>query len=91
MKDFIQEDEGDNFMHEVHAEKADIMKKHIENLKNPYRDVIEMRELKRMSYKDISDKLNLNLSTVKSQIRNGRAILVRETKKEFDAIDEMLM
>jgi RNA polymerase sigma factor (sigma-70 family) len=78
-------------MHEIHAKKADIMKKHIENLKNPYRDVIEMRELKRMSYKDISDKLNLNLSTVKSQIRNGRAILVRETKKEFDAIDEMLM
>jgi len=91
MKDFIQEDEGDNFMHEVHAKKAEIMKKHIQNLKNPYRDVIEMRELKRMSYKDISDKLNLNLSTVKSQIRNGRAILVRETKKEFDAIDEMLM
>jgi DNA-directed RNA polymerase specialized sigma24 family protein len=50
-----------------------------------------MRELKRMSYRDISDTLNLNLSTVKSQIRNGRAILVRETKKEFDAIDEMLM
>lgn len=91
MKDFIQESESDNFMHEVHAKKADIMKKHIQNLKNPYRDVIEMRELKRMSYKDISDKLNLNLSTVKSQIRNGRAILVRETKKEFDAIDEMLM
>ena len=91
MKDFIQEDEGDNFMHEIHAKKADIMKKHIQNLKNPYRDVIEMRELKRMSYKDISDKLNLNLSTVKSQIRNGRAILVRETKREFDAIDEMLM
>lgn len=91
MKDFIQEDEGDNFMHEIHAKKADIMKKHIQNLKSPYRDVIEMRELKRMSYKDISDKLNLNLSTVKSQIRNGRAILVRETKREFDAIDEMLM
>jgi len=91
MKDFIQEDEGDNYIHEIHAKKADIMKKHIQNLKSPYRDVIEMRELKRMSYKDISDKLNLNLSTVKSQIRNGRAILVRETKKEFDAIDEMLM
>ncbi len=91
MKDFIQEDEGDNGVHEIHAKKAEIMKKHIKNLKNPYRDVIEMRELKRMSYKDISEKLNLNLSTVKSQIRNGRAILVRETKKEFDAIDEMFM
>jgi RNA polymerase sigma-70 factor (ECF subfamily) len=91
MKDFIQEEDGDNLIHEIHAKKAEIMKKHIQNLKNPYRDVIEMRELKRMSYKDISDQLNLNLSTVKSQIRNGRAILVRETKKEFDAIDEMLM
>lgn len=91
MKDFIQESDDDNYLHEIHAKKAEIMKKHIANLKSPYRDVIEMRELKRMSYKDISDKLNLNLSTVKSQIRNGRAILVRETKKEFDAIDEMLM
>ena len=91
MKDFIHEEESDNFMHDIYAKKAVIMKNHIQKLKNPYRDVIEMRELKRMSYKDISDKLNLNLSTVKSQIRNGRAILVRETKKEFDDIDEMLM
>jgi RNA polymerase sigma-70 factor (ECF subfamily) len=91
MKDFIQEEESDNHFHEIQVKKAEIMKKHIAMLKSPYRDVIEMRELKKMSYKDISDKLNLNLSTVKSQIRNGRAILVRETKKEFDAIDEMLM
>lgn len=91
MKDFIQEEESDNSTHELQAKKADIMKRHIDNLKNPYKEVIEMRELKRMSYKDISDKLNLNLSTVKSQIRNGRAILVRETKKEFDQIDEMFM
>ena len=91
MKDFIQEEDDDNHIHELHAKKAEIMRKHIARLKNPYRDVIEMRELKKMSYKDISDKLNLNLSTVKSQIRNGRAILIRETKREFDAIDEMLM
>ena len=91
MKDFIQEEESDNSAHELQAKKADIMKKHIDNLKNPYKEVIEMRELKKMSYKDISDRLNLNLSTVKSQIRNGRAILVRETKKEFDQIDEMFM
>lgn len=91
MKDFIQEDDVDSFVHEVYAMKAEVMRKHINNLKNPYKQVIEMREIKRMSYKDISDKLNLNLSTVKSQIRNGRAILVKETKREFDAIDEMYM
>jgi RNA polymerase sigma-70 factor (ECF subfamily) len=91
MKDFIHEQEGDSHLYEVFDRKAEIMKKHIENLKSPYRQVIEMREIKRMSYKDISDKLNLNLSTVKSQIRNGRAILVKETKKEFDEIDEMFI
>lgn len=88
MKDFIQEEEGDSFMYEVHAKKADIMMNHISKLKNPYKKVIEMREIHRMSYKDISDELNLNLSTVKSQIRNGRAILVKDTKQEFELIDE---
>jgi RNA polymerase sigma-70 factor (ECF subfamily) len=91
MKDFIQEEDSENNLHDAQTKKAEIMKKHIANLKNPYRNVIEMRELKKMSYKDISDQLNLNLSTVKSQIRNGRAILIRETKKEFDNIDETLM
>jgi len=91
MKDFIQEDEGDSYLHEIYAKKADVMKKHISKLKNPYKKVIEMREIDRMSYKDISDKLDLNLSTVKSQIRNGRAILIKESKQEFEEIDEMYL
>lgn len=91
MKDFIQEEDSDINVYEVQEKKAEIMKNHISKLKNPYKKVIEMRELQKMSYKDISDKLNLNLSTVKSQIRNGRAILVKETKKEFDEIDEMYL
>ena len=91
MKDFIPEEETDNHVHDVFDMKAEIMKKHISKLKNPYRQVIEMREIKKMSYKDIADKLGKNLSTIKSQIRNGRAILISETKKEFDNIDEMYM
>ena len=67
------------------------MKKHIDVLKEPYRSVIEMREIKRMSYKDISDTLGKNLSTIKSQIRNGRAILVKATENEFKYIDEMFL
>jgi RNA polymerase sigma-70 factor (ECF subfamily) len=92
MKDFIQEDyEDTNSIYEAQCKKAEIIKKHISKLKNPYKIVIEMREIQKMSYKDISNKLNLNLSTVKSQIRNGRSILIRETKKEFDEIDEMYL
>jgi RNA polymerase sigma-70 factor (ECF subfamily) len=91
MKDFITEEESDVVFHDVQDKKAEIMKKHIDSLKEPYKSVIEMREIKRMSYKDISDTLGKNLSTIKSQIRNGRAILVKETEIEFKQIDEMYL
>jgi len=91
MKDFITQEEGDHTKHDVVDKKAAIMIKHIEKLKEPYKSVIEMREIKKMSYKDISDTLGKNLSTVKSQIRNGRAILVKATENEFKYIDEMFL
>ena len=67
------------------------MKKHISELKEPYKTVIIMREIERMQYKDIADKLGKNLSTIKSQIRNGRQILMDQSKKEFEQIDEMYL
>jgi RNA polymerase sigma-70 factor (ECF subfamily) len=91
MKDFIQESESEEYMHDLSNKKADIMKSHISKLKEPYRKVIEMREIQKMQYKDIADKLNLNLSTVKSQIRNGRSILIKETQKEFELLDDMYL
>ena len=91
MKDFIQEEESEEYLHNLVSQKSDIMKRHIRNLKEPYRRVIEMREIKKMQYKDIADELKLNLSTVKSQIRNGRHILMEQSKKEFSEIDEMYL
>lgn len=91
MKDFIQEEENESYLHDVYEKKADVLKKHINELKEPYKTVIEMREVKKMAYKDIADKLGKNLSTIKSQIRNGRLILISQSKKEFDGIDEMYM
>jgi len=88
MKDFIQEEESDVERHAIHEKKAKIMVEKIQELKEPYRTVIEMREIKKMAYKDIAETLGKNLSTIKSQIRNGRAILVKETETEFAQIDE---
>lgn len=88
MKDFITEEESDITIYDLQDKKAEVMLKHINMLKEPYRSVIEMREIKKMSYKDISDTLGKNLSTIKSQIRNGRAILVKETENEFKMIDQ---
>jgi RNA polymerase sigma-70 factor (ECF subfamily) len=92
LKDFIQEDQGEQqYISDLTDKKAEIMKKHISELKEPYRKVIEMREIKKMAYKDIADELGKNLSTIKSQIRNGRAILIENSQKEFELLDEMFM
>lgn len=88
MKDFLQDGESDEHLHDLTKIKADIMIQKISELKEPYKTVIEMREIHKMAYKDIAEQLGKNLSTIKSQIRGGRAILISETKKEFDILDE---
>lgn len=92
MKDFITKDDEDSeLLHNIVERKAKIMKKYMDELKEPYKTVIEMREVKKMAYKDIADQLGKNLSTIKSQIRNGRHILISQTQREFDEIDEMYL
>lgn len=91
LKDFIKEEQSTDHITKLVTRKSDIMKYHISKLKEPYKKVIEMRELKKMQYKDIAKELDLNLSTVKSQIRNGRALLIKSAKKEFDLLDDMYL
>lgn len=91
LKDFIQEEENREYITDISYKKAEIMKKHMSNLKEPYRGVLYMREVQKMAYKDIAEQLNKNLSTIKSQIRGGRAILKSQTKKEFDLLDDMYL
>jgi len=89
MKDFLQEeDNNDEFLFTLNNKKAALIKKYIGELKQPYRMVIEMREIKKMQYKDIADELGRNLSTVKSQIRQGRNLLIKASEKEFKLLDE---
>jgi RNA polymerase sigma-70 factor (ECF subfamily) len=90
MKDFIPEFyQNEMELHESNDIKANVMVDQINNLKEPYKTVIEMREIKKMSYDEISKKLGKNLSTIKSQIRNGRSILIKDTKDKFKKIDEV--
>ena len=91
IKDFIQEEEDFDYITKLNNKKAEIMKEHISRLKEPYKKVIEMREIKKMAYKDIAEELGMNLSTLKSRIRNGRAILISQSKREFDILDEMYL
>ncbi len=57
-------------------------------LPDKYRTVLQMRELDGMSYESISDVLNLNLNTIKSQIKQGRILLAKQLKPKFQEIEE---
>jgi RNA polymerase sigma-70 factor (ECF subfamily) len=87
LKDFIKDSDSDYNVLEISDRKAEIMREQISKLKEPYRKVIEMREIKKMAYKDIASELGKNLSTIKSQIKNGRAILISKTKRDFELLD----
>ena len=156
MKDFIQEEESDDEnLFVLSNRKSEILKREIDKLKQPYRNVIEMREIQKMQYKDIAcamgkdvkfsltieddfiidlpveiskfysltdkygnevefemikgeqffTKIKINhkgtfnfsgrepknLSTIKSQIRNSRNLLIKASKKEFELLDEMYL
>ena len=91
LKDFIKEEQSTDHITKLTAKKAEIMRYHISQLKEPYKQIIEMREIKKIQYKDIAKELGRNLSTIKSQIRNGRAILTSKSKKEFETLDDMYL
>lgn len=74
----------------VFVKKANIIKDTIFNLPekdSKYRTVLIMREIEGMQYKEISDDLNINLSTIKSQIKKGRTIIKKKIEKKFREID----
>lgn len=82
---------GDNNALTLIEKKAQIIKDAIYSLPpkyNKYKDVLIMREFENMQYKDISDKTGINLSTVKSQIRNGRELIIKKVKKQFDKLEK---
>jgi RNA polymerase sigma-70 factor (ECF subfamily) len=91
MKDFIQEEtNNDEFLHILNKKKAEIIKDEIPKLKEPLQTVIRMREIDKMQYKDIADALDRNLSTVKSQIKKAREVLIKAVEKKFKDLEDNL-
>lgn len=89
---------------ELAIKKTEITIKHLNRLKEPYRSILKLREIvlekdgkiyldkegkeEQMSYEALAKKTGRNLSTIKSQIRQGRQMLEKMTKNEFMEIDE---
>ena len=74
----------------VTIKKAEIVKNVIYNLSEKdrkYKRVLILREIEGMAYKEISEELNINLSTIKSQIKKGRLIVKKKVIKKFQDLD----
>ena len=71
------------------AKKIQMIKNEISNLPEKYCMVLIMREIDHLSYAEISEYLNLNLNTVKSQIKQGRALLVEGLTPKFKKLEKI--
>lgn len=92
LSNLIPYDDGKrhNDEYNIFQKKATIIKDTIYNLSekdSKYKKVLIMREIEGMAYKEISDELQINLSTIKSQIKKGRTIIRKKVLKKFQEID----
>jgi RNA polymerase sigma-70 factor, ECF subfamily len=74
----------------IFVKKSTVIKDAIYNLGEKdakYKKVLIMREIDGMAYKEISEELNINLSTIKSQIKKGRKIVKKKIIKKIQEID----
>ena len=62
----------DNF---AHAEVGAAVEKALQDVPEPYRTALILRDLEEMSYEEIADVLGISLGTVKSRITRGRDAL----------------
>jgi RNA polymerase sigma-70 factor (ECF subfamily) len=72
----------------MNDEKKQLIIDAIEKLPDNYREIIKMRHEEDMDYKEIADKLNLPLGTVKAHLFRARKILFDELKKHVSIFNE---
>jgi len=92
LSNLIPYDDGkrNNDEYNIYVKKANVIKDTIYNLSekdSKYKKVLIMREIEGMAYKEISEELQINLSTIKSQIKKGRTIIKKKVLKKFQEID----
>jgi len=59
----------------INDQKIAILRKIVNQLKSPYREIIELRYYKEFSYEEISAELNIPIGTVKAQLYRAKSLL----------------
>lgn len=71
----------------VHAELADFeehLHEALDKVDEPYRRIVELRELQELKYKEIADLLDMPLNTVKVYIHRGRKKLREQLSRRLE-------
>jgi RNA polymerase sigma-70 factor (ECF subfamily) len=71
----IQSDLPDPEESLINDQKIAILRKIVNQLKSPYREIIELRYYKEYSYEEISAELNIPIGTVKAQLYRAKSLL----------------
>jgi RNA polymerase sigma-70 factor, ECF subfamily len=69
------------------SQQVDIVKRQIPELPKKYALVLQLREIDGLSYQEISDILGINLNTTKSQIKQGRTMLRKRIRRDFERLE----
>ncbi len=59
----------------------------IEALPEPYRQVVELREIKGLSYQEVADATDTNINTTRGRIAKGRALLADYLEQQSPSTD----
>ena len=59
----------------INDQKIATLRKIVNQLKSPYREIIEMRYYKEYSYEEISAEMNIPIGTVKAQLYRAKSLL----------------
>jgi RNA polymerase sigma factor (sigma-70 family) len=71
----IQSDMPDPEETLINDQKIAILRKIVNQLKSPYREIIELRYYKEYSYEEIASELNMPIGTVKAQLYRAKTLL----------------
>jgi len=77
----IQSDLPDPEERLINDQKIATLRKIVNQLKSPYREIIELRYYKEFSYEEISAELKIPIGTVKAQLYRAKSLLYNIFKK----------
>ena len=82
----VKSDDLDPEQAYMQDQKVEMLHQVVDKLKPRYRQLVELRYFKEMSYEEIADEMQIPIGTVKAQLFRAREFLVqifKNTQKEF--------